>query len=231
MKLRHFYIFLFFISSLTLVGQEIDSTQIKEVPTSDEVIDTISESINTDSSKISQSKKKGFVKRFLTESYPSPKKAAILSLILPGAGQAYNKKYWKIPIVYAAFGGLTYAVIYNGGYYRRFKDAYALKLEGQEHEFSNTNLDNATTLYEYRNSFDKDLQLSYIGFFITYVLTASEAFVNAHLLNFNVDDDLTLQINPSLQYEPIQGTQVGIGLSLRPQAKPKQVPKSFLLLD
>ena len=79
---------------------------------------------------LKKKKKEFFLKRILKEPYPSAKKAALLSIILPGAGQAYNKKYWKIPIVYAGIGSLVYAINWNGNKYREFRQAYRYRVDG-----------------------------------------------------------------------------------------------------
>ena len=69
----------------------------------------------------------------------APSRAAFYSAVLPGLGQAYNKKYWKIPIIYAALGVSTYAYIYNNDNYNRARDAYKLLKAGKPHEFDGSN--------------------------------------------------------------------------------------------
>ncbi len=155
---------------------------------------------------------------WLSRDYPNPRKAALLSFMLPGAGQVYNKGIWyvKVPIIYAALGGVVYAIDFNQTNYRRFRTAYALKLQDQTHEFSGTNLDNVRVLRVLRDSYDKNTQLSYIGFVAVYALQAAEAFVQAHLKTFDVSDDLSLQIKPSLQNDFLTGSPtLGIGIVLK----------------
>lgn len=140
--------------------------------------------------------------------YINPKKAAILSLALPGAGQAYNKRWWKLPIVYGAIGGMVYAIDFNQGLYRRFRDALVLELADQPHEFDGTGIDSANALRSLRDEYDRNTQLSYIGSVVLYGVIAIEAFVDAHLLDFDIDDDLSLRVQPTLQPLP---AELGLG--------------------
>ncbi|WJJ97671.1 DUF5683 domain-containing protein [Algibacter luteus] len=139
----------------------------------------------------------------------SPAKAAFYSAILPGLGQAYNKKYWKIPIVYGAIGTGIYFYIDNNKQYNRFRDAYKRRLAGYtDDEFyfdsqgnqlttprvSTDRLEDAQKLY--RSNKEISLLVT-IGF---YALNIIDANVDAHLLQYNVDENLTLsphyELNP-----------------------------------
>ncbi|MCB9304178.1 MAG: hypothetical protein H6566_26375 [Lewinellaceae bacterium] len=152
---------------------------------------------------------------WFSRDYPNPKKAAILSLALPGAGQLYNKRWWKVPLVYGAMGGMGYLIDYNQSRYRRLRTALDLKRQGAEHEFSGSAIDNVTTLRTLRDQYDKNTQLSYVGFFLIYTLQAMEAFVDAHLKSFDVSDDLSLQLKPQMDYvAPLGQPTLGIGLSI-----------------
>lgn len=142
---------------------------------------------------------------------PVPKKALMYSLILPGSGQIYNGRWWKAPFVYAAIGGVVYAIDYNQGLYRRLKTAYVKDLNGEEHEF--TGRLNRQALKNARDSFDKNTQLSYIGLVIVYLLGAAESFVDAHLQNFDVDEDLSIRWQPTVQQIPGTGySYAGLGV-------------------
>ncbi len=144
--------------------------------------------------------------------WPDPKKAVLLSAALPGAGQVYNKRWWKLPIVYGAYGGLTYAIIFNTQQFNRLQTAYLLALDGEEHEFTGTSIDNPTALRTLRDQYDRTRQLSYIGLFFAYVLTGVDAFVDAHLRRFDINDDLSLRLEPKLDL--MQGQpQFGVGLN------------------
>lgn len=143
---------------------------------------------------------------WFSEDYPVPGKALILSAI-PGGGQAYNKKWWKIPIVYGGLGGMIYLIDRNSTEYLYFKRAYRRKVRGLPHDLTGRGgLDNATTLRTYRDQADRNTQLSYIGFIAVYALAGVEAFVDSHLATFDVSDDLSLDLRTK---------ELGISLSVR----------------
>lgn len=145
---------------------------------------------------------------------PNPKTALKLSLIFPGAGQLYNGKWWKAPLVYGALGGMIYTIDFNQSRYRRLQTALELQLENQPHEFSNR-ITSPDALRSLRDQYDKATQLSYIGTFAVYVVIGVEAFVDAHLQNFDVSEDLSLRVKPVLILPtPTQSPAAGIGLSL-----------------
>ncbi|MEN0002780.1 MAG: DUF5683 domain-containing protein [Bacteroidota bacterium] len=146
---------------------------------------------------------------------PVPRKAAFWSLALPGAGQIYNRSWWKVPLVYGAMGGMAYLVDFNTRQYNRLRTALDLKRQDEPHEFSNTNLDDEDALRSLRDGFDRDRQLSYIFTVVVYGLQAMEAFVDAHLQNFDVNDDLSFQLKPSFELDYSTGQPaLGIGVSI-----------------
>jgi len=147
--------------------------------------------------------------------YPNPNKAAILSFALPGAGQAYNKRWWKLPLVYGAFAGMFYAIDFNQGLYRRFRDALQSNLSGEEHEFSGTVIDSPTALRSLRDQYDRNTQLSYIGTVLLYGVVAVEAFVDCHLLQFDIDEDLSMQIAPQVIPLPDEFGSAGVAVIVR----------------
>lgn len=145
----------------------------------------------------------------------SPHKATIYSAILPGLGQAYNKKYWKIPVIYGLTGVLTYFAIDNNKEYVVYKDAYKWRLD-----------DNSATVDKYEGIYsDEDLRilknyyrrnrdLSFIGMGVVYLLNVVDAAVDAHLFYFDVSDDLSLKVQPGIQ--PMSHTAfAGVKLSLQ----------------
>ncbi|MBK7407586.1 MAG: hypothetical protein IPL49_14765 [Saprospirales bacterium] len=175
---------LFFLSAFGLRAQVVDTLQ---TPGAD-----------------SLSEKKTF-SSWLTDSYPNPKRALLFSLF-PGGGQAYNKAWWKIPIVYGALGGMIYLIDRNSTDYLYFKRAYRRKVRGLPHDLSGQGgLDSSTALKRYRDQADKNTQLSYIGFVAVYGLAGLESFVDGHLSSFDVSDDLSLKWGPK---------ELGIGLTL-----------------
>ena len=135
----------------------------------------------------------------------SPMKATLYALVLPGLGQGYNKKYWKIPIVWAALGGVGYAINYNTKQYQQ------AVLEYQEDPSQNN---------EYKlRGWRRYMELSYIGLVVVYTLQVLDAYVDAQLYNWNVNDQLSLGVAPSLQPlmhpSSLTGQAVGLTCSLK----------------
>ncbi len=155
------------------------------------------------------------------EQVHSPKKATLFSTFIPGLGQAYNKKYWKIPIIYGGFGIIGYFIDWNNDNYQLTKRAYIdlrdddptttayLKIKGVEafdldNPTQRSNLETALSKRQeyYRRNRDF-LFITMVGFYAINIIDAS---VDAHLFNFNVNDDLTLNWQPSMFYfknEPV----------------------------
>src|SRR5690606_29960683 len=130
----------------------------------------------------------------------APSKAAFYSAIVPGLGQAYNKKYWKIAIIYGCLGTTLYVYSWNNKKYHQYRDAYKDRLAGREVTGELAELDQdrliAAQRYYQRN---RDLWLLITAG--VYILNIVEANVDAHLMQFNVDDNLSLK--PELQQNPI----------------------------
>ncbi len=125
----------------------------------------------------------------------SPARAAFYSAILPGLGQAYNKKYWKIPVVYGALGTGIYFYDLNNNNYNRARTAYKLRLNGKPNEFDGLDGNiflSDDALVRAQKSYKKDRDLSLLVTVALYVLQVLEASTNAHLLQHNVDNNLTL---------------------------------------
>lgn len=122
----------------------------------------------------------------------SPSKAAFYSAVLPGLGQAYNKKYWKIPIVYAALGTGIYFYVTNNNQYNDVRDAYKRRLAGfQDDEFQNLLTDDG--LLQAQKTLRRNKELSLLITFGLYALNIIDANVDAHLMQFNVNDDLSFK--------------------------------------
>lgn len=135
----------------------------------------------------------------------SPKVAAIRSAILPGLGQIYNKKYWKLPIVYGAMGISAGVFFFNLGNYKDTRFAYRVKYNMRVNKtdsalFSSikTNLQplSEESLRFYRNQFRRDIDFSAIVFLLLWGLNVVDATVDAHLKSFDVSPDLSLRFKP-----------------------------------
>lgn len=130
----------------------------------------------------------------------SPFKATIMSAALPGMGQVYNGKWWKVPIIYGAFGGLIYSSVANDIKFRTYKKAYLIRVDDDpnttdefEGQYSDANLRELVDFYQ-RN---RDISLIFTG--VIYALNIIDASVDAHLKDFDVSDDLSLKVRPTLQ--------------------------------
>ncbi|WP_299385700.1 DUF5683 domain-containing protein [uncultured Lacinutrix sp.] len=142
-----------------------------------------------------------------------PAKAAFYSAVLPGLGQAYNKKYWKIPIVYAALGTGIYFYIDNNKQYNRVRDAYKRRLAGfEDDEFQDRLTDDG--LIEAQKTLKSNKELSLLVTIGLYALNIIDANVDAHLLQYNVDENLSLK--PHYKIDEFDKTgSFGLTMSLK----------------
>ncbi len=142
----------------------------------------------------------------------SARRATLLSAVIPGAGQIYNGKYWKLPILFGAAGTLGYFINFNNNEYQVFRQAYIYRALGDQTDRSLFNLyPDINQLASGRDFFrrNRDLLIILSGFL--YLLNITDAAVDAHFRDFNVKDDIQLSIAPTLQ--PQGGT--GLALTLR----------------
>lgn len=143
----------------------------------------------------------------------SPARAAFYSAILPGLGQVYNKDYWKLPFVYGAMATSMYYFSINNETYKRYRTAYKLREAGFQDEFTlidGTTLISREGLVSAQKTLKQNRETSLLLFISFYVLQIVDASVSAHLLQFNVDDNIT--INPQIYSEP-NSTSPFVGLT------------------
>lgn len=133
----------------------------------------------------------------------SPKKAAILSAILPGAGQVYNGKWWKVPIIYAGFGGVGYLAYDNYSNYKTYLTAYKLKTGNLEEGATPTEYEvllaehyQASQLQSYKEAYRRDFELYCIITAAWYGLNIVDAIVDGHLYTYDISEDLSLHVDP-----------------------------------
>tara|TARA_B000000441_G_scaffold574_1_gene348 strand:- start:156 stop:701 length:546 start_codon:yes stop_codon:yes gene_type:complete len=146
-----------------------------------------------------------------------PSKATFYSAVLPGLGQAYNKKYWKIPIVYGALATGIYFYNENDKSYNRYRNAYKRRLAGfTDDEFFGNGLYPAISddgLIRAQNTLKRNKELSILVTVGLYILNIIDANVDAHLLQYNLDDNLS--IKPSIEINQIQNkSNFGISLNI-----------------
>lgn len=155
----------------------------------------------------------------------NPKTASLLALI-PGVGQIYNRRYWKLPIVYGGLGALGYFMISNYVDYGCFGKAYlhAVDLDPTTNFICpQAPTADPNSLKIFRDNSRESGEYFLLGFVFFYGLTIIDAFVDAHLMHFDISDDLSMRIQPSLDYNTITQSFVpGIGLSVLPRAKKKE---------
>lgn len=129
----------------------------------------------------------------------SPKKATYLALV-PGLGQIYNRKYWKLPIVYTGFAVTGYLGIYNRTEYKKFNEAYiCLVNDGNDCTNKLAQLYSEDELVYYRDSYRRSMELSFIVMGAWYILQILDASVDAHLYYWEVNDNLSVDVQPIVQ--------------------------------
>lgn len=163
----------------------------------------------------------------------SPRKAAIYSAILPGLGQVYNRKYWKVPLVYTAVGIPVALFFDNKTWYNRTR--YALAVLASSNYPNNTDSidqvhatlrpfvdgNKTQSLLNYRNEFRKNMDYSILFTLLFWGLNVVDATVDAHLKGFNVNENLSFQVKPAIF--PNQALGLSFVLSFTDN-RPKTIP-------
>ena len=141
---------------------------------------------------------------------PNPSRAVWLGALVPGLGQIYNRKYWKLPLLYGGFAGLIYAISWNGKMYNDYKNAYLDITDsnpnttsylhfippGQQHLYSTADL--TTALKNKVDTYRRYRDLSVICAIGLYAISMVDAYVDAQLADFDVSPDLSMKIAPTL---------------------------------
>lgn len=164
---------------------------------------------------------------YATNDVSDVKKATTLACICPGAGQIYNQSYWKVPFVIGGFATLGYCIDWNNRGYQRFKKAYKLlaEYEANPEAFPNGPTDefrgrySATFIRNLRNNYRRNRDLCIILTGAMYVLQIVDAHVDAHLKDYDISDDLSMNIEPMVDYTylPTEGNHrpvVGFNMSI-----------------
>lgn len=147
-----------------------------------------------------------------------PQKAALLALVLPGAGQVYNHKYWKLPLVYGALGGVGYGLYF-------YQKAYKEYAQGKNELARGVPLNELSGARVRRERSAQGVQTGLVGYrrfrdtFIAYAalaygITILDALVDAHLRNFDISDDLGLRLDPALLPTQTAAPRTGLALTL-----------------
>ena len=166
----------------------------------------------------------GFFRKVFRPGYPNPERAAALSFVLPGAGQVYNKRFaWvKVPVIAVGYGFLVYSGVQNGNLYNRLDEAYdnRVSFPNIRTEFDPPSfLLSEEVLRIRRDEVNKNFQLSYIGLVLFHLVQTLEAYTTAHLLEFDMDESLSLQ--PSVAPPPagVGPVRPALTLTWRPQGR------------
>lgn len=143
----------------------------------------------------------------------SPTLASLMSAVVPGAGQVYNKKIWKVPVLYAGIGALVYFEIDNNKQYKKYREAYIYKIDNDQStidpypDFSSSDVENEMNRWRrYR-----DMNVIFLS--VVYVLNIIDASVDANFFDYDISNNLSLKLNPTLNNSQ-NGSQLGVKLCL-----------------
>lgn len=142
----------------------------------------------------------------------NPRKATILSAVLPGAGQVYNNKAWKVPLLYAGFMTDIYFIGYNNKRYQTFREALFAFDEGDNSQFPSLNREGLVRNVDY---WRQNRDFTILLLVAIYALNIIDANVDAHLSGFDISDELALKIEPNLETYSASNTQMGLSLKLK----------------
>ena len=151
----------------------------------------------------------------IMEKKHSPRKATIMSALLPGLGQIYNKKYWKVPVIYVGFGVMTYFIVTNTNEYINYKCAYIEKSYGDStgNYADLVKKYSASNLLAAREYYRRNTEISLLLTALWYILNIVDASVDAHLFTYNISKDLSLKVEPSI-LPPSYGKNYTTGIRL-----------------
>ena len=140
----------------------------------------------------------------------SPHKATIYSALIPGLGQVYNKKYWKLPVIYGLIGVTIYAFDFNNDQYNKYKNAYYDVKTEKIPDFENYN---ESQLLRLKDNYLRNRDLNVIVLAGIYMLNIIDATVDAHLFDYDMSEDLSLNIQPVINKTFDNQNAIGISCS------------------
>lgn len=143
-----------------------------------------------------------------------PQRAALLSAMVPGMGQAYNKQFWKVPIVYGGLTAFGHFIDYNNKLYHAFRNAAIAEATGEINPFDGT-ASTVDILIRNRDGFRRNRDYLIILGSVFYLLNIVDAHVSAHLDEFNVNDGLAISFEPSIQQTPMYTQAIGASVILK----------------
>ena len=208
------------------VADAIDSLNVVAVADSaDAFVISTADSVVAPSSKQKKSRKRADEEYWM----PDPKKAMWLSLLFPGAGQIYNRSYWKVPLIYGLGIGSFYVVSFQGRMYKEYSAAYYSLVDNDPKTRDFDPIfeglgkvdDNwkKTVLERKMNTYRRYRDMCIFASVLLYIGNALDAFVDAHLYDFSISEDLSLNIRPEIRYDEhfatVNGSQQSFGLKFK----------------
>ena len=227
--------------SVNACANDADSTQTASIPAADGTIfvpdsaimaesalthaDSMQLAMNTDT--VAKRKKRDW-----NTWRPNAKRALWLAIVLPGAGQIYNRKFWKLPIVYGGFVGCAYAMRWNNQMYRDYSQAYLDIMDDDPNtqsynqflhlgaKIDNSNIERYKTIFKNRKDrFRRWRDLSFFCLVAVYALSVVDAYVDASLSEFDISKDLSLKVEPTIinnkvERNPLKQNSLGLSCSL-----------------
>ena len=142
----------------------------------------------------------GFTQSIKDNKIKSAKKASILSIILPGSGQIYNKKYWKVPIIYSSLATSIYFICENQKKLTNYENAYVDRVNGRTDDY--IDVYNNTQLISIIDYYERNRDISMMITAAIYLLNIVDASVDAHLFDFDVSEDLSIETKPEIINTP-----------------------------
>ena len=153
---------------------------------------------------------------------PNPTRATWLAVVFPGGGQIYNRKYWKLPIIYGGFAGCAYALSWNGKMYKDYSQAYLDIIDSNPNTKSyedllppNSNYDEEqlkNTIKKRKDMFRRYRDLSIFAFIGVYIISIIDAYVDAELSNFDITPDLSMKVEPTVINNQMNLKQKSVGV-------------------
>jgi len=201
MALKYICVFsmlIFMISSVIKAQDSVDSTGVLADPADTLILET-NEIIEIETDTLEN----------------RPNTASLYSAVLPGLGQGYNKKYWKIPIIYGSGVVIGYFINYNHQLFKQYRDGLIALIDQDDRTVP---FDPSLNRNDYQRNVDfwrRNRDLLMIGGLLLYVMSIVDANVDAHLELFTVEDDISLNLEPSFDQTAMQTSLIGLSLKLR----------------
>lgn len=220
--------------AFSVLGQTNDTIQVQHMPENSQNISK-SDTVAWISDKMLNDKSVEKIIKSTVPFKPDPNKAVLYSAIFPGLGQIYNRKYWKLPLVYGGFLGFAYAITWNGRQYNDYTGAYKAIMRSDPLAPENFKIwsvfirrgltaDNISEaqIATYKNSFRRQRDayrryrdLSIIGAVALYGLCMIDAYVDANLFDFDISPDLSLRVEPQVQNDVFSQKSFGVQCSFK----------------